>query len=96
MMNSQPLTEAMMILSNISSSTDQQYTYYYDISSERRIIILYFEPYKKTYYRFPSARTINDLDEMNYFPERPVHEDNTLRVDNHINHHTERQTYYDL
>lgn len=33
---------------------------------------MYFEPSsKKTYYRFPSTSSINDLDLKNYFPDKP-------------------------
>lgn len=31
---------------------------------------MYFEPTKKTYYRFPSISSINDLDSKYYFPEK--------------------------
>ncbi len=32
---------------------------------------MYFEPAKRTYYRFPSANSINDLDSRYYFPKNP-------------------------
>lgn len=32
---------------------------------------MYFEPAKKTYYRFPSSNSINDFDTRYYFPEKP-------------------------
>ena len=31
---------------------------------------MYFEPTKKTYYRFPSVNSINDLDSRYYFPDK--------------------------
>lgn len=31
---------------------------------------MYFEPTKRTYYRFPSTNSINDLDSRYYFPEK--------------------------
>jgi hypothetical protein len=31
---------------------------------------MYFEPTKRTYYRFPSSNSINDLDSRYYFPEK--------------------------
>ncbi|MDD3173911.1 MAG: hypothetical protein PHF63_09650 [Herbinix sp.] len=31
---------------------------------------MYFEPAKKTYYRFPSSSSINNLDSRYYFPEK--------------------------
>lgn len=32
---------------------------------------MYFEPSKKTYYRFPSTESIKDFDSKNYFPDKP-------------------------
>lgn len=32
---------------------------------------MYFEPTKKTYYRFPSTESIKDFDSKYYFPEKP-------------------------
>jgi hypothetical protein len=32
-----------------------------------------FEPSRKTYYRFPSAQSISELDLRRYFPEKPPH-----------------------
>lgn len=32
---------------------------------------MYFEPPKKTYYRFPSSNSISHLDLRYYFPEKP-------------------------
>jgi hypothetical protein len=32
--------------------------------------IMYFEPAKKTYYRFPSSNNKNNLDSRFYFPEK--------------------------
>ncbi len=31
---------------------------------------MYFKPTQKTYYRFPSLNSINDLDSRYYFPDR--------------------------
>jgi hypothetical protein len=31
---------------------------------------MYFEPARKTYYRFPSLNSINDFDSRYYFPEK--------------------------
>jgi hypothetical protein len=31
---------------------------------------MYFEPSKKTYYRFPSSNSITDFDNRFYFPEK--------------------------
>ena len=32
---------------------------------------MYFEPAKRTYYRFPSASSINEMDLKYYFPDKP-------------------------
>ena len=32
---------------------------------------MYFEPVKKTYYRFPSRTGIQNFDEKHYFPDKP-------------------------
>jgi hypothetical protein len=34
---------------------------------------MYFEPYKKNYYRFPSTKSIAKMDNRMYFPEKPAH-----------------------
>ena len=34
---------------------------------------MFFEPYKKTYYRFPSAKSVAKMDRQMYFPEKPAH-----------------------
>ncbi len=34
---------------------------------------MYFEPSKKVYYRFPSEKSITELDNRMYFPEKPAH-----------------------
>ncbi|NLL01081.1 MAG: hypothetical protein GX271_10530 [Clostridiales bacterium] len=34
---------------------------------------MYFEPYKKTYYRFPSTKSVEKMDKRMYFPEKPAH-----------------------
>ena len=56
-----------------------------------------YEPSRKTYYRFPSAQSISDLDSRMYFPEksRPAGED--TRYDSQATRHVpERETYYDI
>ncbi|MDF2537692.1 MAG: hypothetical protein K0S76_713 [Herbinix sp.] len=42
---------------------------------------MYFEPSKKTYYRFPSTNSINDLDSRYYFPEKPIHTEFDARLE---------------
>ncbi|MFT4145137.1 MAG: hypothetical protein QM644_11840 [Mobilitalea sp.] len=32
---------------------------------------MYFEPSKKSYYRFPSINSVHQMDSRNYFPEKP-------------------------
>ena len=32
---------------------------------------MYFEPVKKTYYRFPSANSVQNYDAKHYYPEQP-------------------------
>jgi hypothetical protein len=48
---------------------------------------MYFEPSKKTYYRFPSTDSINDLDSRYYFPEKPGHTIMDARFDNSYSSH---------
>ncbi|MDI9509330.1 MAG: hypothetical protein GX319_01090 [Clostridiales bacterium] len=45
---------------------------------------MYFEPAKKTYYRFPSTRSVDELDNRMYFSEKPAH----TTSDSHNNHLT--------
>lgn len=45
---------------------------------------MYFEPSKKTYYRFPSTRSVYELDNRMYFPTKPAHATN----DSYNNHPT--------
>jgi hypothetical protein len=42
---------------------------------------MYFEPSKKTYYRFPSASSVLDLDSRYYFPEKPSHTEADTRYE---------------
>lgn len=58
---------------------------------------MYFEPTKKTYYRFPSAHSITDLDSRLYFPDKPSNSVEDTRFEaKSAGHVTERETYYDL
>ena len=34
---------------------------------------MYFESPKKTYYRFPSTKSVAKMDKQMYFPEKPAH-----------------------
>lgn len=56
---------------------------------------MYFEPAKKTYYRFPSTSSINDLDSRYYFPEthKPGDEDDT-RFENKSHYSLKSQDQY--
>jgi len=40
-----------------------------------------FEPYKKTYYRFPSTQSVAKMDKQMYFPEKPAHATDSLNND---------------
>ena len=63
-------------------------------SSARRIVIMYFEPVKKTYYRFPSTNNAHDLDTRYYFPEKSSHTDvDTRSVAPFSNRSLDRETY---
>lgn len=42
---------------------------------------MFFEPAKKTYYRFPSISSVNDLDSRYFFPEKPIHTQDDMRHD---------------
>lgn len=54
---------------------------------------MYFEPTKRTYYRFPSSNSINDLDSRFYFPEKPQYSEEDTRYDAQImNHVPSRKT----
>lgn len=58
---------------------------------------MYFEPSKKTCYRFPSAQSITKLDNRMYFPEKPSYADEDTRFENrNLGHVPERETYYDI
>lgn len=49
---------------------------------------MYFEPAKKTYYRFPSANSITKMDNRMYFAEKPSH----AKEYSHDNHQTNVHT----
>lgn len=58
---------------------------------------MYFEPSKKTYYRFPSVNSTTDFDMKFYFPEKSDYtEENTRFEAQLVNHMPERETYYDV
>ncbi len=58
---------------------------------------MYFEPPRKTYYRFPSARSVNDLDSKHYFSEKPSHEKDDARYEiSFTSRVLERENHYDL
>ena len=58
---------------------------------------MYFEPAKKTYYRFPSVSSIQNLDSKYYFPEKPLATGEDLRFENRVtNHVPNRDTFYDI
>ena len=58
---------------------------------------MYFEPPKKTYYRFPSTHNRMDIDSKLYFPEKPSYAEDSTRFDARLTDHVpERETYYDI
>lgn len=42
---------------------------------------MYYEPSKKTYYRFPSANSIKELDSRYYFPDKPFSSGEDIRLE---------------
>ena len=59
---------------------------------------MYFEPSKKTYYRFPSATSIHDMDQRYYFPEKNSYsgEENNLHENQYKNYVSKEESFYDL
>ncbi|MDF2941617.1 MAG: hypothetical protein K0S01_475 [Herbinix sp.] len=56
---------------------------------------MYFEPIKKTYYRFPSLTSVHDFDSKHYYPEKPRGTGEETRYENQItNHVTNCETNY--
>lgn len=56
-----------------------------------------YEPYKKRSYRFPSAKSITEIDSKLYFPEKHPFTDESVRYDNRNNYHVpERESFRDL
>lgn len=49
---------------------------------------MYFEPDKKTFYRFPSQSSVQDFDAKFYFPEKPYATGESI----HNNHVTENRS----
>lgn len=58
---------------------------------------MYFEPSRKTYYRFPSSHSISDMDSRHYFPEKPSFADEETRYQSkEVSHVPERETYTNI
>ncbi|TAH72919.1 MAG: hypothetical protein EWM47_02920 [Anaerolineaceae bacterium] len=58
---------------------------------------MYFEPSKKTYYRFPSAKSVAKMDKRMYFPEKPAHASDDSHYDYSSNSFMpEREHNYDF
>ncbi len=58
---------------------------------------MYFEPSRKTYYRFPSSQSITDMDSRLYFPEKPSFAEEDTRYDSkEAVHVPEKETYQDF
>ena len=44
-------------------------------------LFMYFEPTKKTYYRFPSVSSVNQMDTRFYFPDKPYSTGENIRLE---------------
>lgn len=44
---------------------------------------MYFEPARKTCYRFPSFSSVQDFDERHYYPDKPYATGDDLRYSSH-------------
>ena len=42
--------------------------------------VMYFEPSKKNYYRFPSSNSVHEMDMRFYFPEKPYANGENIRM----------------
>jgi hypothetical protein len=51
---------------------------------------MYFEPSKKTYYRFPSTNSIHEMDSKYYFPDKPYASGENIRQEAEADRHYER------
>lgn len=47
---------------------------------------MYYEPSKKTYYRFPSTNSIKELDSRYYFPDKPYSSGEDIRLEARSDH----------
>ncbi len=55
---------------------------------------MYFEASKKTYYRFPSQNSVNEMDSKYYFPDRPYTSGENTRLEGRpANSVTERSRF---
>lgn len=58
---------------------------------------MYFEPSRKTYYRFPSTHSVSDMDSRLYFPEKPSLAEDEIRYQSkEAGHVPERETYTNI
>lgn len=55
---------------------------------------MYFEPSKRTYYRFPSTNSIHDLDLRYYFPEKTHASGEDTRYESVQNESVSKQDNY--
>lgn len=46
---------------------------------------MYYEPSKRTYYRFPSTKSVAKMDKQMYFQEKPAHATDDLHYYNTSN-----------
>lgn len=58
---------------------------------------MYYEPVKKTTYRFPSASRNTDFNSKYYFPEKSSTSIEDTRLEaSYTNHTSERESFYDV
>jgi hypothetical protein len=57
---------------------------------------MYFEPTKRTYYRFPSINSINDLDSRYYFPDKTHASGEDTRYEAKSSHHASNREKYTI
>ncbi|MDF2485038.1 MAG: hypothetical protein K0R46_1206 [Herbinix sp.] len=54
---------------------------------------MYFEPTRKTYYRFPSHSSAQNFDERHYYPDKPYASGEDSRYTSQVN---EQKNYSDI
>jgi hypothetical protein len=58
---------------------------------------MYFEPTKKTYYRFPSSHSVQDFDSKYYYPEKSHESGDSAHSNSSYGRYVpNRENYYDI